>query len=329
MSEPSTTALPADRTRRSAVRIDDRMLSIGTVLLLGLLPIWIGSFWLYSISLLLAQGIAILSVSFLIRYSGEVSIGHNFFVATGAYTIALLQNGPNVPFLGGVVVATAVSAAVGLLFAWPSRTLSGVYLSVVTLALGLCVPEVLLYWSEVTGGFEGLFVESRIVGGVASGLQQYYVALAALCIATFVAHRFRGSRLGLMILTARDHPHAAAAFGMTSGSARLSAFAVSAAIAGFGGSILGFTTSMVSPNSFIFWNSVTLLVGAVVSLYSTRIYGVVVGAAFVTLVPQLLSNYGQFILIIYGLALLGVIIVFNVTVPAIVRRVRRRRNHRV
>ncbi len=332
MSEPlATPASPAaPARRRPAIRMDERVFSLGMVLVLALLPILLGGgFWLYSVSLLLAHGIGILSVSFLFRFSGEVSIGHNFFVATGAYTVAILQGMLGVPFLAGMAAAIALSVSMGLLFAWPSRGLSGIYLSVVTLALSLCVPELLLHWSDVTGGFEGLFIDSQIVSGVSSETQQYYLALAALCIAVFAIHRFRHSRIGLAILTARDHPHAAASFGMTTGGARLAVFAVSAAIAGLGGSVLGFTTSMVSPNSFTFWNAVTLLVGSVVSLYSTRIHGVVFGAAFITLVPQILSNYGQLILIIYGLSLLGAILASSLAIPAIARHISRRKKRYV
>lgn len=325
----TATVIKASVGQRAFPRIGEGTLSVATVAVLAVLPIWAGGFWLYSLSLLLAHGIAILSVSFLIRYSGEVSIGHNFFVAVGAYTVAILQNNLGVPFLLGTVVAVILSVFVGLLFALPSRGLSGVYLSVATLALGLSVPEILLYFSEITGGFEGLFLDSSITRMLPTDMQQYYVALLALCLAAFAVHRFRHSRIGLAILTARDHPHAAASFGMNLGTARLSVFAVSAAIAGLGGAVLGFTTSMVSPNSFTFWSSVTLLVGSVVSLYSTRIYGAVVGGAFIALTPQILSNYGQIISIIYGLALVGVILLANVVVPSLIRYVRRRQNRYV
>ena len=328
MSDSTVTLAPIGE-RDATWRPDMRLLSVGAALVLALVPLWAGGFWVYSVSLLLANSINILSVSFLIRYAGEVSIGHNFFIAVGAYTVAVLQNSLGVPLIGSLLLAVCLSMVMGLLFALPSRGLSGVYLSVATLALGLAVPEMLLYFSNFTGGFEGLFVDSQIIQGLPAEAQQYYVALLALCCAAFAVYRFRHSRIGLVILTARDHPHAAASFGMTSGTARLSTFAVSAAIAGLGGAVLGFTTSMVSPNSFTFWNSVTLLVGSVVSLYSTRIYGVIVGGAFITATPQLLSNYGQLISIIHGLTLLGVILMANIGVPFLVRFVRRRRNRYV
>jgi branched-chain amino acid transport system permease protein len=70
---------------------------------------------------------------------------------------------------------------------------------------------------------------------------------------------------------------------------------------------------------------VYLLVGAVVSLYSTRIIGAVVGGMFITLVPLLMSEYGEIVPIIYGLALFGVIYMANVVVPSIQAAIRRRK----
>lgn len=295
------------------------------VLALAALPFWLSNFWTYTLSLTLANAIGILSVSFLIRYGGEVSIGQNFFAAGGAYAVAILQTRYGVPFPIGAIVGTVAGVLTGLVFSWPSRNLSGVYLSVATLALGLCVPEILLQWSSVTGGFEGLYVEPNLIPGLAASVQQFYVALAGLAIAAIALARFRGSRYGLALLTARYNPKAAEAFGMSLPRVRLLVFAVSSGIAGFGGSVLAFASSTVSPNSFSFWTSVYLLVGAVVSLYSTRIIGAVVGGMFITLVPLLMSEYGEIVPIIYGLALFGVIYMANVVVPSIQAAIRRRK----
>jgi branched-chain amino acid transport system permease protein len=317
VSDAATSTAPGSRR--------ELVLSSATVLALLALPLVVTGFMRYSMSLMLAHGISVLSVTFLIRYSGEVSIGQNFFVATGAYAVAMLTGMLGIPMLLAIPIAVALSALAGLLFAFPSRGLSGVYLSVVTLALGLAAPDLLLHFSEQTGGVEGLQLDVAIVKSWPIDLQQYYLALAALLVAVYIIHRFRHSRIGMMILTTREHPHAAASFGMTRGAARLSVFALSAAIAGLGGSVFAFTTSMVSPNSFSFWSSVTLLVGSVVSYYSTRIYGVIVAGAFVALTPQVLSNYGQVTPMIYGAVLLGATLLVNVGIPAFGRALRRRK----
>lgn len=305
--------------------INPRLLSVGAFIVLALLPIAAKGFWLYSLAMVLSYAVCIMAVSTLYRFTGEISIGHTFFMAIGAYSVAIMQTTYNMPILLGMLVGIVASVMMGVIFAWPSRSLSGVYLSVATMALGLCVPELLLYGAKVTGGFEGLYLDSEIINGVSSTHQQYYLALFALTIASIVAYRFRYSRIGLAVLVARDHPHAASAFGMKTARARLSVFALSAGLAGLGGGSLAFTTSMVSPNSFGFNNAITLLVGAVVSLYSTRIYGAFLGGVFITILPQLLSEYGSLISIIYGAALVGVILLSNVYLPKLMQRFKRGR----
>lgn len=306
-----------------------RLLNVAVFALLAVLPILVPGFWVYSLALVMAQTINILAISFLIRFTGEVSIGHNFFIAFGAYSVATLQYHYGLPILLGVIVAVCFSTILGALFALPSRGLSGVYLSVVTLALGLCVPEILLYGTDFTGGFEGIFLDNQIFRAFGTDRQNYYIALLGLAMVVFVLHRFRHSRIGLAVLTVRAHPHAGASFGMTVALARVSAFALSAGIAGFGGSMVALVTSMVSPNSFTFFTSITLLVGAVVSLYSLRLYGAIIGGAFITVLPQVLSGYGQIIQMIYGGALVLFIVVANVIGPWALRALRKRNNSHV
>ncbi|HEV7337525.1 MAG TPA: branched-chain amino acid ABC transporter permease [Bosea sp. (in: a-proteobacteria)] len=325
MSDGLITTARSQREFGRPGRLSLGQIEVVAVLIFAALPFWLSNFWTYTLSLTLANAILILSVSFLIRYGGEVSIGQNFFAAGGAYAVAILQTRYGIPFPVGAMVGAAAGVLTGLIFSWPSRNLSGVYLSVATLALGLCVPEILLQWSSLTGGFEGLYVEPNLVPGVASGVQQFYVALAGLGITVIALARFRGSRFGLALLTARYNPKAAEAFGMSLPHVRLLVFAISSGIAGFGGSVLAFASSTVSPNSFSFLTSVYLLVGAVVSLYSTRMIAAVVGGMFITLVPLLMSEYGEIVPIIYGLALFVVIYMANIVVPAAQAAIRRRK----
>lgn len=307
-----------------------RLLDVALLSLLLVVP-WVApSFWVYVLALSLANAIGVLSVSVLVRYAGEVSIGQNFFIAVGAYAVAILQTRLGVPFPLGAAFGTLLGCLMGLAFAWPSRRLSGVYLSVATLALGLCVPELLLHWTEITGGFEGLSVKPDLVPGISGGIQQFYVALAGFAIAVMALARFRHSRFGIALLTARHHAKAAEAFGMPLASVRLLVFALSAGIAGFGGSVLAFASSTVSPNSFTFWSSVYLLVGSVVCLYSTKPAAAFFGGLFITLLPQLLSDYGELVEIIYGFTLFVVIYFFNIALPhlqAVIRRKQARNGH--
>jgi len=292
------------RPRRIAAPSRDALL----LMLLALLPWLLGGSWVYGIGVSLANAVGVLSVSVLLRYGGEVSIGHSFFLALGAYAVALMERGFGLSVIAALPVAAATGLAFGLAFAWPSRALSGIYLAVATMALALAVPELILLAGPAAGGYEGLYVARAPLGGVPIDLQRYYLPLGVLAAVVLALARFRRSRQGLALLTARDHPRAAEAFGFSRSQTRLAAFGISAAIAAIAGAMLGFAASTVSPNSFTLWTGIYLLVGSVVSFGSLGLGGALIGGAFITLVPQLLAAWGDWVPILYGLALLGVVL---------------------
>lgn len=281
---------------------------IALLAVLAALPFVFQGFWIYSLGLCFANGLAVLAVTCLVRYGGEVSIGHSFFVAAGAYTVAIADRSLGVSALFSVWPAIAFGVLLGVAFAYPSRKLSGIYLAVTTMALALALPELILQAGPLTGGFEGLYVSLALVPGVPKSLQQYYFALATLVAGTVIVARLRRSRQGLALLTARSHPAAAEAFGISRDWARLSIMGLSGGLGAAAGAALAFTSSTVSPNSFTLWTSIFLLVGSVVSLYGLTLTRALIGGAFVTLVPQLLAGSGDWIPVLYGVALLGCIL---------------------
>ena len=275
---------------------------------LALLPSLIGGFWLYSLSLCFANSIGVLAVTVLLRFGGEVSIGHSVFVAAGAYAVAILERQFGLSVLVGLPVALLSGTVLGVLLAYPSRRLSGVYLAVTTMAMALALPEIILHAGPVAGGFEGLYVSGSLLPGLSKPLQHYYVALAVLAAVVIMLDHLRHSRQGLALLTARSHPAAASAMGITRDWARLSVMGLSGGLGAISGSILAFTSSTVSPNSFTLWSSIFLLVGSVVSVYGLTLARALLGGMFLTLVPQLLAGAGNWIPILYGAALLAVIL---------------------
>ena len=281
------------------------------LLVLIALPLLAGGYWTFTLGLCFANAIAILSVSFLVRYGGEVSIGHGVFVAAGAYTVALMEKYLGVSVLVALPFAAVAGALLGIAFAYPSRNLSGIYLAVATMALALALPELLLYFSSITGGYEGLYVKRDALPGVSRDLQRYYVPLAGLVAVALLLRQFRRSRQALALLLIRTSAPAAESFGVRRSWARLSCMALSAGIAAIGGALLSFSSSTVSPNSFTLWTSIFLLVGSVVSLYSLGMFGSLIGGIFLTLMPLLLAGAGDWVPILYGGALLLVVLGAN------------------
>lgn len=289
---------------------------VGLVFLL-VLPLLAGGYWTFTLGLCFANAIAIISVSFLVRYGGEVSIGHGVFVAAGAYTVALMEKYLGVSVLMALPVAALAGAVLGILFAFPSRQLAGIYLAVATMALALALPEVLLHFSSVSGGYEGLYVKLDALPGAPKSLQRYYLPLLGLVTVVLLLRNFRRSRQAMALLLIRTSAHAAESFGIRRSWARLSCMALSAGIAAIAGALLSFSSSTVSPNSFTLWTSIFLLVGSVVSLYSLSIVGSVIGGLFLTLMPLLLAGAGNWVPILYGGALLAVVLGVNALPPAV------------
>ena len=110
------------------------------------------------------------------------------------------------------------------------------------------------------------------------------------------------------MLLARTHPAAADAFGTRRVWARVAVMGISCGVAALAGCVLAFASSTVSPSGFTLWTSIFLLVGSVVSVYGLSLPRALIGGAFLTLVPQLLSASGAWIPVMYGVALLAVIL---------------------
>lgn len=294
------------------------IVSVLGMLVLAALPLVGGGYWIFTLGVCFANAIAILSVSFLVRYAGEVSIGHGVFVAAGAYTVALAEKYLSLPLWASLPLAAAVGVVLGIVFAYPTRHLAGIYLAVATMALALALPELLLHFSGVSGGYEGLYVKLHALPGVSTAMQRYYLPLAGLVVVVLLLRHFRRSRQAMALLLIRTSAHAAESFGVRRSWARLSCMALSSAIAAIAGALLSFSSSTVSPNSFTLGTSIFLLVGSVVSLYSLSLFGAVLGGVFLTLVPLLLAGAGDWVPILYGGALLAVVLGLN-ALPARMR----------
>ena len=313
MSSKNLSKQPEPSAAPNAPATNWRKLGLKAIGLLGLalIPAVAGGYWTFILGLCFASAITIVSVSFLLRYGGEVSIGHGVFVASGAYTVALVEKYFALSLLFSLPIAVLVGAVLGLIFAFPSRNLTGIYMAVATMALALALPEVLLHYSTVTGGYGGLYVNLDAVPGVSKGMQRYYLPLIGLVAVVALLGHFRRSRQATALLLIRTSSHAAESFGISRSWARLSCMAMSAAIAAFGGAMLSFSSSTVSPNSFTLWTSIFMLVGSVVSLYSLSVLGSLIGGLFLAVVPLVLAGAGDWVPILYGGALLAVILGVN------------------
>ncbi|MBI3458169.1 MAG: ATP-binding cassette domain-containing protein [Candidatus Rokubacteria bacterium] len=282
------------------------------------------------IYLLLALGLNVV-----VGYAGLLDLGYVAFYAIGAYTYALLASphlGLHVPFWLVLPVAPLVAAAFGVLLGAPTLRLRGDYLAIVTLGFGEVVRILLNNLDALTNGPRGVInidpatldatkLDPRSVETarlllypplpdflhglpltLSSPIQYYYLILGLCLAAVFFSYRVQDSRIGRAWAAIREDEDAAQAMGINKTTTKLLAFAMGASTAGFSGVIFSGLQGFVSPESFILLESVTILAMVVLGGMGS-IPGVVVGAITLVVLPEVLREWAQYRLTIFGFGL--------------------------
>src|SRR5499425_1366924 len=148
---------------------------------LALIP-WLVPAYLVDISLVLIYGLCGLALMVLAGYTGLVSLGHAAFLGIGAYAHVYFSQDLGLPWLVSVALAALVTAAAGVLVGLPALRMTGVYLTIATLAFALIIQEVFTHWESVTGGLKGKAVAKAVVFGIPFGgpAAFYFLCLAIL-----------------------------------------------------------------------------------------------------------------------------------------------------
>ncbi len=244
--------------------------------------------------------------------AGLLDLGFVAFFAVGAYVTALLT-GDNAHALAALTyweampIAVLCSITVGVLFGLPVLGVRGDYLAVATLGLGEIVRVIVLsdFAAPLLGGAQGLLQIPRpvIFGYVLSGpVQMFYLTLVASMIAAYFAWRLENSRLGRAWMALRDDEDVAQALGINLVRVKLLAYGLGAAFAGLAGSIFATMLSSVFPSSFQLVISINVLALIIVGGMGS-LPGVMVGAAALIGLPELLREFGEYRYLFYGAAL--------------------------
>ena len=233
--------------------------------------------------------VAALGLALLTGYTGQLSLGHAAFMAIGAYSEAVLQTA-GVPFLLSLPAAALLAAAGGLVVGLPALRLAGMYLAIATLAFSFIVEELISRWDSVTRGASGMNVPRASVFGLAidSGPRLYYVVVAVAVVAMILVLNLLRAPLGQAMRAVRESEIAAQSLGVHLARVKLVAFSLSAALTGLGGALYAHAIRFISPDQFGIALSIELLVVIFVGGIGT-LHGVVFGAIFIIVLPQLIS----------------------------------------
>jgi branched-chain amino acid transport system permease protein len=233
---------------------------------------------------------AVVGLSLLMGYAGQVSLGQASFYAIGAYTAGLLSL-HGLPSLVGLLLAPVAAAVAAVVVGIPILRLRGHQLAFATLALQLILLSVLgdADWAGGAIGLQGLPYLS--VGGfeLDESFQYLLLVLAGVVLVSVVARNLVRSRVGRGLRALATGETAAEASGVPVGAYRLLVFAFSAAFAGLAGGIYAFYLGYLAPGSFPVLLSIEYVVMAVVGGLGS-IAGALAGATLITLVVQLLTT---------------------------------------
>jgi branched-chain amino acid transport system permease protein len=276
-----------------------------------ILPAFVsGTYYSFLGIVVFIYGIVAVGLNILAGYAGQFSLGHAALMAMGAYTTALLTKAlAPLPFFAatglhiwfGVVLGTLVAAAFGALLAFPALRVRGPYLAMVTIAFGWVIFKILQEWVSVTGGDLGLssIPKAQLGPYLFDTGSFYYVVLGLFVAALMIQRRLINSELGLRILAIKHSEIAVSSVGINVYRLKVLVFVISAAFAGFGGTLFAHQQNYVSPDNFQFFSSVFFLLAVLFGGAGT-LMGPVIGAAVLTILPEILQDFDKFRLIIYG-----------------------------
>jgi len=279
---------------------------IGVLTLIGLLaiPFGLGNYGYYILASIMIYAMVALSLNILIGMGGQISIGHAGFWALGAYGSAIAVIKLGMPFLLSVFIGGAVAALFGVLVALPALRVQGHYLAIATLGFALFVQQILFEWEWLTGGRQGLFVPRPALFGheLNSDFGYYYVLLAFFLLLAWLTGNFAKSHTGRSLMALRMSSVAAECCGIARPKHIIIAFTLSAFFTGISGALYGSLLGHLSTETFSLGVSLSFLAMAVIGGLHSRA-GALLGAIYLALAPELLREFADAQMVIYGVLL--------------------------
>lgn len=275
-------------------------------ILIVLLPLVVTSNYLLRVmALVWIMGLAAIGLHVLMGLAGQISLGHAGFFGIGAYASAILPTRTGMPPLVAVGVGLVASAAVAWLVGRPILRLKGHYLAIATLGFSLLVALVITSEVGWTGGPDGTDVPRLAIGGtrLAKPIVWYWIGGALVVVGNVLAILLRISPTGRALRGILDSETAAASLGVDVAKRKLQAFVIAAVYASVAGSALALMNGFVTPEVANFMTSVEFVAMVVIGGASTPL-GALLGAALLTLLPQLLASFHDYQDIAVGLIIM-------------------------
>lgn len=288
------------------------------ILFLVSLPWLVGLFLSQALFIIGMYALMGLGLNIVVGYAGLLDLGYVAFFAFGAYTMGILTSAgelgrTNLNFWEALPFAVLAGVLWGLVLGFPVLRMRGDYLAIVTLGFGEIIRILALsnWLKPLEGGAQGVLLipKPKFFGLVMDSPQlMYYLVVLGAVLAAFVTIRLRDSRLGRQWMAMREDEDVAEAMGINLVQTKLLAFSIGAGFSALAGAIFAARIGNIFPHSFnilISINAISLIiVGGLAS-----IPGVIVGALILVGLPELLREFAEYRLLMYGLLLIIMMLV--------------------
>ena len=253
-------------------------------------PFAVDEYWLYLACLVAINVASAAGLNLLTGYTGLVSLGQAAFMGVGAYTVAILQARWQLHFLPNLLAGGVAAMCCGIVVGLPSLRVKGLYLAIATIAAGVLAHFIFAHWTAVTGGSAGLTVRPAQAFGVDldTSFRFYWLALPVTALLLLGIANLMRTRIGRAFIAIRDRDISAEVLGIRLLPYKLLSFAISSFYAGVAGGLFAYFFRAITPESFPLVMSIFFLAAVIVGGMGT-VLGSVLGAVFMTLVPEVLK----------------------------------------
>lgn len=280
--------------------------------LLAVAPLFLNTYQVDVLNSIGLYALLALSLNLILGEAGLFNMGHAAFYAMGAYTAAILNTRYQIPILWTLPLSGLVAGLFALAVARPVVHLRGDYLLIVTIGVGEIVRIALVNdVFGITGGANGIFGISRpkLFGVVIRQPQEFfYLIWGCVALTIFLLLRLKRSRFGRALNYLREDEVAAEGSGINTDYYKLAAFGLGAAWAGMAGTLFAAKMTIISPESFSFWESVVLFMIVILG-GAGSIPGVLLAAFLVVGLPELFRELAGARMLVFGLVMMVMMVV--------------------
>ncbi|KIC42705.1 ABC transporter permease [Ruegeria sp. ANG-R] len=266
-------------------------------------PWWLDDFYLGELTNVLIWAIAGLGLMILTGHTGQASLGHAAFLAVGCYAnVILIEAG--VPFLIAFPLAGLLTGIVGATVAIPALRLHGIYLAIFTLALSILMDDIIVLAEPITGGVAGKYLGGVEIFGYlvdrwATPAPFFWLVLAVAVVVTLGYINLLRAPLGRSFIAVRDSEVSAQAMGVDIARTKTISFALSCAVTGLAGALMGMFSGAFNNETFSVVISIQLLIMIVIGGLGS-IHGAFLGAIVIGFLPQFLSISKEYAAALFG-----------------------------